>query len=233
MRIPILMYHDISSSKNDLSISIKNFYTQMKLMKLMGYEAISLTDLKKLKIKKKSFVITFDDGYENVFLNALPILKKFNFKAICFFVTNMIGKYNLWDRKKKNFYKLKLMNFSQIQSWINQGMLVGSHTHNHLNLTNINFNLKLNEIYKPISFFQKNFFLNINSFSYPFGNYDNYSLKLVKKNYAVAVSTKRSRFIKNRFNYHELPRIPINKNDSIFKFFFKIKTCYEDIKFKN
>jgi len=27
--------------------------------------------------------------------------------------------------------------------------------------------------------------------------------------------------------------VPINKNDSIFKFFLKVRTPYEDIKFKN
>ena len=57
----------------------------MSFMKKMGFET---TDLNDFTSKKKKFVITFDDGYEDVYENALPILKKYNFQAICFFVTN-------------------------------------------------------------------------------------------------------------------------------------------------
>ena len=34
------------------------------------------------KTSKKKFIITFDDGYEDIFLNALPILKKYNFFSV-------------------------------------------------------------------------------------------------------------------------------------------------------
>ena len=40
-----------------------------------------------MKLKKKenkTIIITFDDGYKDIFYNALPILKKYNFKATCF-----------------------------------------------------------------------------------------------------------------------------------------------------
>ena len=50
--------------------------------------------------------------------------------------------------------------------------------------------------------------------------------------YDYAVTTKRSRFVKNKFNNNLLPRVPVSKNDNFFKFFLKIKTPYEDVKFK-
>ena len=37
----------------------------------------------------------------------------------------------------------------------------------------------------------------------------------------------------NKFNNHLLPRVPISKSDNLLKFFLKIKTFYEDIKFDN
>ena len=58
------------------------------------------------------------------------------------------------------------------------------------------------------------------------------TIDIVKNNYTFAVTTKRSRFINNKFNSTELPRVPVNKTDNMFKFFLKIKTIYEDIKFK-
>ena len=74
--------------------------------------------------------------------------------------------------------------------------------------------------------------IDIDTFSYPFGSYDKDSIDIVKNNYTFAVTTKRSRFINNKCNFTELPRVPVNKTDSMFKFFLKIKTIYEDIKLK-
>ena len=75
--------------------------------------------------------------------------------------------------------------------------------------------------------------INIDAFSYPFGSFDNESINLVRENYSYAVTTKRSRFISNKFDTIKSPRVPINKTDNMFKFFLKIKTIYEDIKYKN
>ena len=58
-------------------------------------------------------------------------------------------------------------------------------------------------------------------------------LELYKNNYSYAVTTNRSRFTFNKFDNFKLPRIPINKKDNIFKFYLKVNTIYEDIKFKS
>ena len=48
----------------------------------------------------RKFVLTFDDGYENVFRNALPLLVENRFRAIQYLVTDLIGKRNEWDIRK-------------------------------------------------------------------------------------------------------------------------------------
>ena len=257
MKIPILMYHSISNGSHPLSVSLNNFEKQMKFMSNSGYKSINLSDLNNVydeheiesysKIKnydgsqkiitknsnKKYFIITFDDGYEDIYINALPILKKYSYKSVCFFVPEFIGKYNIWDENKEDFIKLNLMNIGQIKNWSNEGMSVGSHTSSHKNLNKINYNEKLYQILSPKKFFFEKLSLNINSFSYPFGHFDNESVEIVKKNYDFAVTTKRSRYKQDKFEFSLLPRIPINKTDSMFKFYLKIKTIYEDIKYKS
>ena len=106
-------------------------------MKKMGYQTINFNELNNSNNNKK-FIITFDDGYENVFLNAFPLLKKLGFKATCFIVTNKIGLYNEWDVNKVSYKKMKLMNFDQINEWLLSGFDVGSHSMDHLDLTKIN-----------------------------------------------------------------------------------------------
>ena len=95
-KVPILMYHSISDSKNSLSLSVDKFYNQMNFMKKKGYNTINLNEIN--QNDKNKFIITFDDGYEDVLINALPILKKFDFKATCFFVTDYLNLHNIWDQ---------------------------------------------------------------------------------------------------------------------------------------
>ena len=225
------MYHSISSKKNNFSVSVKNFKKQMKLMSDLNFSTINLNEVNNKTKNKKNFIITFDDGYEDVYLNALPILKEFKFTSICYFVTDLIGQYNDWDYGKKNYQKIKLMDIKQIQSWKDHGMQIGAHTSNHKNLTKINYEDKKKEIIDPINFFKKNLLLKINDFSYPFGCFDDDSINIIKNYYKTAVTTKRSRYKENKFNNFILPRVPINNSTSILKFLLKIFTPYEDIKF--
>ena len=229
--VPILMYHSISNSKNSLSLSVDKFYNQMNFMKKKGFNTINLNQLH--QNDKNKFIITFDDGYEDVLINALPILKKFNFKAICFFVTDYLNLHNKWDQHKSDFVLLKTMSKIQVDEQLKNGMKIGSHTASHKNLIKINEDEKISEISRSKNFFKEEFNIDVKFFSYPYGSYNNETVKIIKKYYKFAVTTKRSRYKKNKFNEYLLPRVHVNKNDSLIKFFLKIKTPYEDIKFKN
>lgn len=228
--IPVLMYHSISDQKNKMSVSRVNFKKQMKLMDRLGYKAINLKDLEKVEERKK-FVITFDDGYEDVFNNAYPILNELGFNATCFFVTNHIGKSNSWDKDQINYQEKRLMNDKQINIWKESGMEIGSHSMDHKNLTKIDFEDKTRQIIDSKYFFKKKYNIEVESFSYPFGYFDHECIEIIKKNYKYAVTTKRSRYKPHKFENHQIPRIPINSDTSIFKFMFKILTFYEDIKY--
>ena len=225
------MYHSIMNDHNG-SVSIISFQKQMILMKKMGYQTINFKELNNNNSNKK-FIITFDDGYENIFLNAFPILKKLGFNATCFIVTNKIGQYNDWDINNNNFKKMKLMNLDQINEWVLNGFDVGSHSMDHLDLPKLNNEEKINQIVNSKKFLNDMLNINTETFAYPYGSYDIESNDIVKRYYEFAVTTRRSRYIKEKFNNELLPRIPISKNDNLLKFFLKIKTPYEDIKFKD
>jgi len=69
-------------------------------------------------------------------------------------------------------------------------------------------------------------------FCYPFGKVNQNVYDLTKKIYKNAVTTNRSRYNVNKHNPLLIPRIDMGKNVSLTKMFLKLKTIYEDIKFK-
>lgn len=115
----VLMYHGIIQEKRDLipwrkgvessyDVSLKEFEKQISLV-----------------IKEhKDMIITFDDGEENNFVRAYPVIKNLGLQAYFFIIANKIGQEGY-------------MTLRQVQELTNAGMLIGSHSLSHCILTEI------------------------------------------------------------------------------------------------
>ena len=134
-KLPVLLYHSISENIVSNEIDSFEFEKQISYLKNNNYESVSINQIK--PNTKKQIILTFDDGYKDIISIVLPILKKYNFKAICFIVSNHIGQYNLWDVNNHNYKKKELLNKTDIFEWLKNGMMIGSHGHNHLDLTKL------------------------------------------------------------------------------------------------
>jgi len=79
-----------------LSVSPKDFDRQMKFLKDNKYNIIKFSEavdllIDKKKIPPKTVVLTFDDGKDNNYINAYPILKKYNITATMFVIPGHCG----------------------------------------------------------------------------------------------------------------------------------------------
>ena len=127
-KFKILLYHGVTNQikKKGIEnfsgkhISKLTFLKQMKILK-KNYNIISIKDLEKFKkqkfIPKNSVLITFDDGFENNYKVAFPILKKLKIPAVFYISTGLIGKKKLFwvdqiedliNRSNKKQINLKL-----------------------------------------------------------------------------------------------------------------------------
>ena len=98
--IPIITYHKISNQKEFglTTVSKRQFEIQMKYLKSNGYTSVCFKNLtQEYSLPEKPIIITFDDGYESIYQNAFPILKKYNFMAVVYIITDYIGRFNLWE----------------------------------------------------------------------------------------------------------------------------------------
>lgn len=79
-------------------------------------------------------IITFDDGYRSTYDRAWPALKRWEFSATVFLVSELIGKTNAWDADE---IQEPLLGADEILEMQAGGIAFGSHTVTHAALTTI------------------------------------------------------------------------------------------------
>lgn len=173
--IPIIYYHriakDISDAgKHGIYVTEKQFENHLNYLKSTGYQTITFDDA--LQIKKnctpgKFVIITFDDGYEDNYTLAFPLLKKYGFTALIFLVAQ--SEYNLWDEQSDE-PKLKMMNKEQILEMMKYGIEFGSHTLTHANLSKISLEEAGREVVESKIFLESKLEEKISTFAFPYGN---------------------------------------------------------------
>ena len=235
MKIPILMYHQIDqppkrgTALRGLIVAPSSFAWQMRLLRLMGFQGLSMRDLEPyLQGTKQGKVvgITFDDGYQNNLDNALPILRKHGFTATCYAVSSMIGGTNLWDKGK--VAEKPLMTLENWRTWRDAGMDIGSHTRTHADLIAISLEDAYDEIAGSKRELEETIGAKVHHFCYPYGHFTNKHSDLVSSaGYLSATSTQRGSNC-NHLKPFALQRIMIARATNPLLFVMKILTKYED-----
>lgn len=137
-RYIVLCYHSIPEryQGDPMSISATRFVEHLEWLREQGYSAISLDQVLqaksgKIKLPRKSFILTVDDGYEDVYTNLFPLLKLHKIPA----VVALVGKWIEDGRPSKNetdpyFSKQRFLNWAQIREMTKSGLVeVASHSH--------------------------------------------------------------------------------------------------------
>lgn len=94
INVPVLMYHAVSDDLwgiDELFVSPSSMEEQLKYLTENGYDAIWFEDLAHLEDYDKPVILTFDDGYDDNYIELLPLLQKYNVKATVFVIGNAPG----------------------------------------------------------------------------------------------------------------------------------------------
>jgi peptidoglycan/xylan/chitin deacetylase (PgdA/CDA1 family) len=235
MKIPILMYHQIDeppprgTALRGLIVAPSSFTWQMRMLGLMGYKGLSMRDLEPyLRGDQQGKVvgITFDDGYQNNLIQALPVLKANGFTATCYGVSSMLGGTNAWDAGK--IAEKPLMTKQDWLAWYEAGMDVGSHTQTHANLKELTDEAAQQQIVQSKYELQQVLGAEVRHFCYPYGWFKPEHQDMVRAaGYITATSTARGRAQKGDDPY-SLKRIMVARATNPLQFFMKITTAYED-----
>ncbi len=213
LRVPVLMYHRVGippdAASMDLTVSPADFEAQVKYFKDLGYKTVSLQQVYDaltgtVQLPGKPIVFTFDDGYQDVFTNAVPILEKYGYFGTFAIATNLLGRptYAVWD---------------DVITAVKLGMEIVSHTENHLDLSNpIYSEADLHrEIFDSKKILEQKLGTVISFFVYPYGKY-NYHVSelLVQAGYKMAFSTAYGIYL-NSNNLLAEPRVRVHGQNGL------------------
>ncbi len=228
--INILLYHQIGEMPtNDTNLdcfcSTTEFYRQMDFLKHSDYRVISLNMALDLAFNTKDIdanyiVLTFDDGCEKFYDTTFPVLDSFNFPSTVYPITGFLG--NSVTLKGKCYPHLKILSEGMIIELSKAGVEIGGHTVNHLKLTNITekeaeFQIKCCKEHLEQLLGKK-----INSFSYPHGDYNTGTIRMVKESGFTNALTCKFGFAQDSQSIFEIHRKYITFNDNIDNFINKL-----------
>jgi len=236
--IPILMYHQVDDMPpsgaplRGMTVSPQRFAQHMRFLKTWGFQGLSMRDLEPYlngSLSGRVVGITFDDGYANTHANALPILRQFGYTATCYAVSHHIGGHNQWDAASGMATKA-LMDISAWREWVAADMDVGSHTCDHIDLSQSDEATVRHQIQRSKSALEQMLGTEVRHFCYPYGRVLPEHTALGQQAGDVsATTTQRGRAISALGPAaFTLPRVLVNHRSTWAHMALKLFTGYEE-----
>lgn len=176
--VPILMYHVITDPPRavpfpELYVSASNFKSQINALAKAGHHGVTLGRVhdywtKGYALPDKPIVVSFDDGYESQYKNALPVLKSHDWPGVLNLVTKNLDES--WGLQPK-----------QVKGLISAGWEVDAHTIHHLDVSTLTGAALDHEVGGSRKLIQRKFKVPVDFFCYPSGRFDDTAISAVKR----------------------------------------------------
>lgn len=169
--LPIVMYHHVGPLppnpdvfRKDLTVSPALFEDELQHLVEQGIETVSLDDLMEHyaggpALPAKSVVLTFDDGYDDNYEFAFPLLQQYKMVGTFFIVTEFVGRpgYLTWE---------------QIQEMDAAGMSIEAHSATHADLSVVRGAELQRQLVEPKRVLEEQLGHPVRFLAYPAGKYN-------------------------------------------------------------
>ncbi|EEY46420.1 polysaccharide deacetylase family protein [Vibrio mimicus] len=236
--VPIIMYHrfirdDSEKGVHGTYLHIQQLEKHFQLLKKMDFETLTFKDLSekgfihRLQPGKRFIMITVDDGYRDNYELLLPLLKKYQFKAVVYVVTG--ENFNRWDVEVSDNPEkvVPLMSPEQVKALHNSGLVeIGGHTMTHPFLSKLSESEQREEILRNKLELEELIDESLTSFAYPYGDHNETSKRLAQElGYTFAVATNSGPLLMHQAP-HQIRRIAIFPRTDSFGLWRKVKGDY-------
>jgi peptidoglycan/xylan/chitin deacetylase (PgdA/CDA1 family) len=185
-RVPILMYHEISESPettSHLSVSPAAFAEQLSYLHNAGFKTITAGALSAMLVgdyrdlPTRTVVLTFDDGYQDFYTRAMPLLDQHGFTATVFVTTGWVQDAGTHLTRKRPG---RMLSWSQVIDATLAGIEVGAHSHQHPQLDQLPAKLLQKELYCSKELLEDKLGISVPGLAYPYG-YSNAMVRQVAR----------------------------------------------------
>ncbi|MGD2064427.1 MAG: polysaccharide deacetylase family protein [Nitrospirota bacterium] len=145
------------------------------------------------RLPRRAVVLTFDDGYEDFYGHAFPILEGLGMPATVYAVSGRLGTAPDW-RSSSTGESSRLLTREQLREIHRRGITIGAHTVTHPRLTRALPQDRKAEINGSKAQLEAIIDGPVEHFCYPYGDYDEELMATVKEaGFRSAVTTVRGR----------------------------------------
>jgi len=237
--LPILMYHSISDDAEAgvgpyyrVTTSPLRFSQQMQWLADAGLRGMSLTDALEAQEKAsddepRPVAITFDDGFQDFYTAAFPVLLKHGFTATMYLPTAFIND----DRRV--FKSRGCLTWREVTELHRAGMEFGSHTVNHPKLVDLSWADITREVTESKVEIEDRLSSSVPSFAYPYA-FPQSDRAFVTRLVDILQTAGYESCTTTAIGHHngnssllELPRLPINTMDDRALFEAKLAGDYQ------
>lgn len=216
VRVPILMYHNISSKRdtataNDVwTVQTDDFEKQLQSLRAQGYTSVLPKDLAAAAAGKnilpdKPIVITFDDGFHSSLTIAEPLLKQYGYCGIVYLITSYITDT---PEQRKKYRATPCLIWPEVRAAMQRGTLTfGSHSHTHQKHPDAT----ASELATSRDVFRARTGVRPDSFCYPHGQYNDHLINTVHATgFKIAMACEDDvAIIDQNANLLTLPRVSV------------------------
>lgn len=208
--IPIFMYHWVRDDTGgyeypEVMVKATELRKQMEYLHNENYDVLFVSDIDKIQHYEKPVILTFDDGWYDVYAEAFPIAKELNMKFNMYIIIDLVGTPGY-------------CNWEQLKEMHDSGLVeMGSHTLSHPYLSDLSVSEITKELVDSKAKLKEEFGIDVPVICYPSGKQNADVQKVAKENYKYGLLMDGGIFYYNnkKSNLYAIERIYCNRSMSL------------------
>jgi peptidoglycan/xylan/chitin deacetylase (PgdA/CDA1 family) len=233
--VPILMYHQVSDAPRErflkYTVTGRAFAAQMKWLAANDYSTIDLPTLLARRRgaapipRKRTVVITFDDGFRECASIATPAMEAYGFSATFFLVAGLMGNSSRWLMTERGI-EFPIMSWDDARQLERAGHHCESHSMTHPRLAELSSGACRDELSRARAMIEDELGHPVRYLAYPFGSESQQVRDIAADCGYDAACTVAIGISAAGDDVYALPRVPVLGTDSLLDFASRIRTAY-------
>ncbi len=176
--VPVLLYHSVATQTDPRfarwAVTPELFAVHMRHLADEGYTTLTMTELvergfvRREPLPPRSVAITFDDGFADFHLAALPVLRRYDLAATVFVTLGYVGATSAWLGHVGEGRRT-MCSWAQLREIRRLGIEIGAHTVTHPQLDAIARAAMRHEVQRSRTELERRLEQPVTTFAYPHG----------------------------------------------------------------